>query len=98
MADSKTAGTGTGAAAPSANASSLVETATATADGEPLLDGLRYIPNFISSAEAAELIEFIDKQTWNTEYSRRRQFYGYVCSLSVTARTAAPRSDLDLMW
>ena len=38
--------------------------------------GLAYQEGFLSVAEEAELMEWIDGHAWNLEYSRRRQFYG----------------------
>ena len=42
------------------------------------ISGLRYIPNFISAAQSAELLERIDKQDWQAELRRRVQHYGYI--------------------
>lgn len=39
-------------------------------------EGLVYQENFLTEFEEAELIAWIDSHPWNTEYSRRRQFYG----------------------
>jgi alkylated DNA repair dioxygenase AlkB len=39
-------------------------------------DGLVYRPDFLSVAEESDLIDWIDGNDWNHEYSRRRQFYG----------------------
>lgn len=39
--------------------------------------GLIYLPEFISHEEEANLLEFIDGGTWNTELKRRTQHYGY---------------------
>jgi len=39
-------------------------------------EGLVYQTGFLSEAEEAELVEWIDQQPWDTKYSRRRQFYG----------------------
>ncbi len=38
--------------------------------------GLIYREDFLSEFEELELITWIDAHPWNTEYSRRRQFYG----------------------
>jgi alkylated DNA repair dioxygenase AlkB len=45
-------------------------------DGHVAPEGLDYRENFLSDFEEAELISWIDSHPWNTEYSRRRQFYG----------------------
>ena len=42
------------------------------------ISGLRYIPNFISAAMSAELLERIDKQDWRADLRRRVQHYGYI--------------------
>ena len=42
------------------------------------ISGLRYIPNFISAAMSAELLERIDKQNWRADLRRRVQHYGYI--------------------
>lgn len=42
------------------------------------ISGLRYIPNFISAAQSAELLERIDKQDWRADLKRRVQHYGYI--------------------
>lgn len=39
-------------------------------------EGLAYVPNFLEEAEELALSEWIDTQSWDTAYSRRRQFYG----------------------
>ncbi len=39
-------------------------------------EGLVYQADFLSEFEERELIAWIDSHPWNTEYSRRRQFYG----------------------
>ncbi len=40
------------------------------------ISGLRYLPDFISPAEEARLLELVDAMPWSSEYSRRRQHYG----------------------
>ena len=44
----------------------------------PQIDGLHYIPDFISSSDEAELLQTIDAQNWRTDLRRRVQHYGYV--------------------
>lgn len=39
--------------------------------------GLEYIKDFITSEESSKLIDFIDKQVWSKDLSRRTQHYGY---------------------
>lgn len=41
------------------------------------IEGLQYIPNFITEDEENELIDFIDSQEWDTSLSRRTQHYGW---------------------
>lgn len=41
-----------------------------------MIDGLIYIPEFISRDTETSLITDIDKSAWNTDISRRRQQYG----------------------
>ncbi len=47
-------------------------------DEDPVVapEGLVYRDDFLSGFEEQELIHWIDAHPWNTEYSRRRQFYG----------------------
>lgn len=44
----------------------------------PQIDGLRYIPDFISVSDEAELLQIIDIQNWRADLRRRVQHYGYV--------------------
>ena len=44
----------------------------------PQIDGLRYIPDFISASGEAELLQIIDAQNWRADLRRRVQHYGYV--------------------
>lgn len=44
---------------------------------KPEIEGLSYIPDFISSDEERALIEAIDAQPWLTDLKRRVQHYGY---------------------
>ena len=39
--------------------------------------GLDYIPNFITEAQAQELMQFIDSNPWDSTIKRRTQHYGY---------------------
>lgn len=43
----------------------------------PCIDGLSYIPDFISHDEEQALIKIIDAQPWLTDFKRRVQHYGY---------------------
>ena len=43
----------------------------------PKIEGLSYIPNFITRDEERALIEAIDQQSWLTDLKRRVQHYGY---------------------
>lgn len=43
----------------------------------PNIEGLSYLPNFISSDEEKALIESIDHQPWLHDLKRRVQHYGY---------------------
>ena len=47
-------------------------------DGDQIVapQGLVVREDFVSSFEEQEMIHWIDSHDWNTEYSRRRQFYG----------------------
>ena len=42
-----------------------------------MIRGLTYIPEFISSSQEKELIDFIDGQPWLNDLKRRTQHYGY---------------------
>jgi len=44
---------------------------------KPPIDGLQYIPNFVSKAEAEKLLAEIDAQEWLTDLKRRVQHYGW---------------------
>jgi hypothetical protein len=44
-----------------------------------LTQGLKYIDDFVSAAEAKAFIEFIDTQTWDTSLSRRVQEVTALC-------------------
>lgn len=44
---------------------------------ETEIDGLEYIPNFISEDEEAGLVGIIDTQEWLTDLKRRVQHYGW---------------------
>jgi len=41
------------------------------------ISGLTYLPNYITAAQEADLLEAIDTQPWITELKRRVQHYGY---------------------
>jgi alkylated DNA repair dioxygenase AlkB len=41
------------------------------------INGLSYLPNYISSIHEESLIKLIDAQAWNLELKRRTQAYGY---------------------
>lgn len=42
-----------------------------------MINGLRYIPNFVSGHEETKLINHIDSQIWLMDLKRRTQHYGY---------------------
>ncbi|MBX9726148.1 MAG: alpha-ketoglutarate-dependent dioxygenase AlkB [Rickettsiales bacterium] len=42
-----------------------------------MIQGLRYVSNFIATEEEEKLIHIIDKQPWLTDLKRRVQHYGY---------------------
>lgn len=42
-----------------------------------MIDGMIYHDNFISKEEEIDLVECIDKQSWNNSLSRKTQHYGY---------------------
>jgi alkylated DNA repair dioxygenase AlkB len=44
---------------------------------EEQIQGLKYIPNYISKKDEQELLDIIDKQPWLTDLKRRVQHYGY---------------------
>lgn len=48
-----------------------------TASPSPEIDGLRYIPNFITNTEAQVLLQKIDAHPWMTDLKRRVQHYGW---------------------
>ena len=43
----------------------------------PPIDGLSYIPDFISDVEHKEIWEAVNKETWLNDLKRRVQHYGY---------------------
>lgn len=42
-----------------------------------MINGLRYMPNFVSEKEQIKLISHIDSQIWSKDLKRRTQQYGY---------------------
>lgn len=46
-------------------------------DNANQIDGLTYMPDFITPQEEAELISIIDQQPWLTDLKRRVQHYGW---------------------
>ncbi len=42
------------------------------------MDGLQYLPNFITPEQAKELLSFIERSPWSSALKRRTQHYGYV--------------------
>lgn len=40
-------------------------------------NGLIYLPDFISTEESRELINYVENQPWSSELNRRVQHYGY---------------------
>lgn len=59
----------------------------------PSIPGLRYLPEYPSQREEAELIRTIDAQPWITELKRRVQHYGY--RYDYKARNVTPESRLE---
>ncbi len=51
---------------------------TGNASAIPNINGLSYIPDWISPDNEAELISIIDQQPWACDLKRRVQHYGYV--------------------
>lgn len=41
------------------------------------IEGLTYVPDYLSKAEEADLRFLIDREAWSTELKRRVQHYGY---------------------
>lgn len=58
----------------------------------PDIDGLLYIPNFISESEHDALLTAVDVQSWLTDLKRRVQHYGY--KYDYKARNILPDSYL----
>lgn len=58
----------------------------------PKIEGLRYVPNFISEEEHDTLLAVIDAQPWLTDLKRRVQHYGY--KYDYKARNILPDSYL----
>ena len=58
----------------------------------PKIEGLRYVPNFISKKEHDALLATIDAQSWLTDLKRRVQHYGY--KYDYKARNILPDSYL----
>lgn len=50
---------------------------TESVPSQERIEGLAYIPDFITPAEEAALIETIDQQQWLTDLKRRVQHYGW---------------------
>jgi alkylated DNA repair dioxygenase AlkB len=42
----------------------------------PAIPGLSYLPDYVSQAEQAQLVEAMDSRPWDTRWDRRRQPYG----------------------
>lgn len=58
----------------------------------PLIDGLSYVPNFISENEHEALLSIIDTLPWLNDLKRRVQHYGY--KYDYKARNISPDSYL----
>lgn len=43
----------------------------------PQINGLQYIPNFISEQEEVDLMAYVDSADWDNSLKRRVQHYGY---------------------
>lgn len=48
----------------------------AVADDVPTIPGLRYLPEYVSTAQERALVAAIDRLPWDTKWRRRRQPYG----------------------
>lgn len=59
------------------------------------INGLRYIPHYISLQHHDSLIEIIDAQPWRTDLARRTQHYGYV--YDYRAKTVDPAMYLGTL-
>jgi alkylated DNA repair dioxygenase AlkB len=57
-------------------------------EAAPDIDGLIYIPDFITREEESALISSIDKQPWLTDLKRRVQHYGYKYDYKARAVTS----------
>lgn len=42
------------------------------------IQGLKYVPNFLSEIEQQDALRAVDSQLWRTDLKRRTQHYGYV--------------------
>lgn len=58
----------------------------------PVIDGLRYIPNFICESEHNALLSVVDTKPWLNDLKRRVQHYGY--KYDYKARNILPDSYL----
>jgi alkylated DNA repair dioxygenase AlkB len=56
------------------------------------INGLLYIPQYISQVEHNQLLETVDAQPWRTDLARRTQHYGYV--YDYRARKVDPSAHL----
>jgi alkylated DNA repair dioxygenase AlkB len=56
------------------------------------IDGLLYIPSFITQTQHDSLIKTIDNEAWRTDLARRTQHYGYIYDYK--AKTVDPSMRL----
>lgn len=48
-----------------------------TTHDKPYIQGLTYIPEYITTEAESRLLDLIDSNAWNCELKRRTQHYGY---------------------
>jgi alkylated DNA repair dioxygenase AlkB len=66
-------------------AMNLLYPPTVEAADVPAIPGLRFLPDYLTEAEEAELVREIDARPWDTQWKRRRQPYGGGYGRSTTA-------------
>ncbi|MES2215654.1 MAG: alpha-ketoglutarate-dependent dioxygenase AlkB [Pseudomonadota bacterium] len=66
-----------------------------TTHDKPLIQGLTYIPEYITQKAGSRLLDIIDGNSWNCELKRRTQHYGY--KYDYTARLIDQSSYLGLL-
>jgi len=64
------------------------------------MQGLTYVPDFITPDQEAQLVALIDNSKWNTSLTRRTQHYGYEYdykSKDLKTADAIPKVFLDIL-